>query len=252
MSENHITLSDVEVGSEINITEGQSVTILSVIKGFGRNVRLDRPETISREDDRYIGLSSDDGGTGCHGDGVFCTGFISDCCLLVGSSMRENCPLKPGQARVDEFYIEGPIPLTHLEHFIKFSVYADCQSIMFEGDLYHVETGFTTRMRTVRDDTGNIIGTLCHSFTGMSRPGGNHWEMRREQIDEFHYFLLDEIERYNHRLDMLRKLVVYKVSKIRTSKVFGLVDHAMFEGFINWLGYDFASELYETLVAEEI
>lgn len=251
MSENHITLSDVEAGSEINITEGQSVTILSVIQDFGC-VRLDKPGTISREDNRYIGLLSDDGGTGCHGDGVFCVGFTGECCFLVGSSARQNCPLKSGEARVDEYYIEGPTPLTHLEHFIKSSGYAHCQSIMFEGDLYHVETGFTMRMRTVRDDTGNIIGTLCHSFTGMTRPGGNHWEMRRDQIEEFRDFLLNEIDRYNHRLEMLRKLVVYKVSKIRTSKVFGLIDHAMFEGFINWLGYDFASELYETLVAEEI
>ena len=76
--------------------------------------------------------------------------------------------------------------------------------------------------------------------------------MRREQIGEFRDFLLDEIERYKRRLEMLRKLVVYKVSKIRTSKVFGLVDHVMFEEFINWVDYDFASELYETLVAEKI
>ena len=242
MSGDNTTLRDVTDKQMVSVPNGQSVTIRSFINFRGDAVNLPIPTIISRESNEYYGLSTDEGGTESYGDIVGCS-VTSSLSLAIVSPMIENCPLRPGCARIDEYFLERKITLKHIQYFLKSSVYT-----MFQGDLYYEVSGITVRMRQ-RSATGCIV---CHTFTSLTKPCGNCWDMRRGESTLVCEFLQDQIKKYEDRLEMLHRVLMYKARKNRVSKLLRLLNHKMFDMFVACLDNGLASELFESLLEEEI
>jgi hypothetical protein len=241
-SRDNRTLRYVTDEQMVSVHNGQSVSIQSFINFCGGTVDLSIPMIISRESDEYHGLSTDDGGTESYGDIIGCSVTFS-LSLAIVSPMIENCPLRPGCARIDEYFLQKGITLKHIQYFLKSRAYT-----MFQGDLYYDVGYIVVRMRQ-RSATGSIV---CHTFTPMTRPCGNCWDMRRGQSTRVCEFLQDQIKKYEDRLEMLHRVLIYKARKNRVSKLLRLMNHKMFDMFVACLDNGLASELFESLLEEGI